>query len=135
MATNTHINKWIKRAELDYYTMFIKTWIPFNAWYMRDFYDDSITPPRTSDKAIIDYLNSNSNKYRDKIKRLLRGTDDVAKEFSHASSLLMSGDSRVMTRCLFKAGGPDCWRGDRMLQSGGGDLQGAVRFEVLHGGA
>ena len=81
MATNTHINNWIERAELDYYTMFIKTWIPFNAWYMRDFYDDSITPPRTSDKAIIDYLNSNSNKYRDKIKSLLRGTDDVAKEF------------------------------------------------------
>lgn len=81
MATNTHINNWIDRAELDYYTMFIKTWIPFNAWYMRDFYDDSITPPRTSDKSIIDFLNSNSNKYRDKIKSLLRGNDDVSKEF------------------------------------------------------
>lgn len=79
MATNTHINNWIDRAELDYYTMFIKTWIPFNAWYMRDFYDESLN--RTSDKSIIEFLNSNSNKYRDKIKSLLRGTDDVAKEF------------------------------------------------------
>lgn len=77
MATNTHINNWIDRAELDYYTMFIKTWIPFNAWYMRDFYDESVN--RTSDKSIIEFLNSNSNKYRDKIKSLLRGTDDVAK--------------------------------------------------------
>lgn len=79
MATNTHINNWIDRAELDYYTMFIKTWIPFNAWYMRDFYDESAN--RTSDKSIIEFLNSNSNKYRDKIKSLLRGVDDVAKEF------------------------------------------------------
>jgi len=79
MATNTHINNWIDRAELDYYTMFIKTWIPFNAWYMRDFYDEALN--RTSDKSIIEFLNSNSNKYRDKIKSLLKGSDDVAKEF------------------------------------------------------
>jgi hypothetical protein len=79
MATNTHINNWIERAELDFYTMFIKTWIPFNAWYMRDFYDESIN--RTSDKSIIEFLNSNSNKYRDKIKSLLRGNDDISKEF------------------------------------------------------
>ena len=81
MGTNTHINNWINRAELDYYSMFIKTWIPFNAWYMRDFYDESTVPPRTSDKSIIEYLNASSNKYRDKIKSLLRGTDDASREF------------------------------------------------------
>jgi hypothetical protein len=48
---------------------------------MRDFYDESLAPPRTSDKAIIEFLNSSSNKYRDKIKSLLRGTDDTSKQF------------------------------------------------------
>ncbi|MEQ8572464.1 MAG: hypothetical protein RIB63_00270, partial [Fulvivirga sp.] len=65
----------------DYYTMFIKSWIPFNAWYMKDFYDESSTPKRTSDRSIIDFLNANSNKYRDKIKSLLRGTDVASKDF------------------------------------------------------
>lgn len=33
MAINTHITNWIDRAELimDYYTLFIKSWIPYNA--------------------------------------------------------------------------------------------------------
>lgn len=81
MPTNTHIERWIGRAEMDYYIMFIKTWIPFNAWYMRDFYDDSSTPKRTSDREIIDYLIANDNKYKSKIQNLLKGADEQAKEF------------------------------------------------------
>lgn len=81
MATNTHIERWISRAEMDYYTMFIKTWIPFNSWYMRDFYDENATPKRTSDREIIDFLISNDNKYKSKIQNLLRGSDEVSNEF------------------------------------------------------
>jgi hypothetical protein len=66
---STVLNNWIKRSEMDYYTLFIKTWIPFNAWYMINFYDESQN--RKSDRAIIDYIKDNSNKYRDKIKSLL----------------------------------------------------------------
>lgn len=83
MGINTHISNWIDRAEVvtDYYTLFIKSWIPYNAWYMHNFYDDDSTPKRNSDASIIAHINSNSNRYRDKIKSLLRGVDDRSKEF------------------------------------------------------
>lgn len=75
----TIIDNWINRSEMDYYTMFIKTWIPFNAWYMINFYDEVLK--RTSDRDIINYLKDNSNKYRDKIKSLLTSQSDEAKIF------------------------------------------------------
>ncbi|MGO4293583.1 hypothetical protein [Chitinophaga sp. RAB17] len=83
MAINTHINNWIDRADLvmDYYTLFIKAWIPYNAWYMLNFYDESSNPKRDRDGAIINHINATSNRYRDKIKSLLKGMDDSSKEF------------------------------------------------------
>ncbi len=73
MAINTHITNWIDRAELimDYYTLFIKSWIPYNAWYMHNFYDEDSNPKRDRGAAIISHINSSSNRYRDKIKYLL----------------------------------------------------------------
>src|ERR1043166_4921425 len=88
MATNTHIERWISRAEMDYYTMFIKTWIPFNSWYMRDFYDENSSPKRLSDRNIIDYLISNDNKYKSKIQNLLRGGDEQSNDFKKLISKL-----------------------------------------------
>jgi hypothetical protein len=76
---NVYLENWIRKAELDYFTMFIKSWLPFNAWYMKDFYDETLN--RTSDRAIIDHLKNNSNRYRDKIIALLRGNDDDALRF------------------------------------------------------
>ncbi|HIC8808363.1 TPA: hypothetical protein ACW71U_002324 [Elizabethkingia anophelis] len=83
MAVNTHIRNWIDRAELlqDYYILFVKSWIPFNAWYMHNFYDDTTTPKRDTDSSIINYINSTSNTYRDKIKSFLRGTDEASLQF------------------------------------------------------
>jgi hypothetical protein len=83
---NVYLENWIKKAELDFFTMFIKSWLPFNAWYMKDFYDE--TANRTSDRNIIDHLKNNSNRYRDKIIALLRGGDDDAMQFKgHLSQL------------------------------------------------
>ena len=83
MAINTHISNWIDRAELfmDYYTLFIKAWIPYNAWYMYNYYDEDSSPKRDRDSAIIAYINSTSNKYRDKILTLLRNQDLQSIEF------------------------------------------------------
>lgn len=83
MTVNTHINNWINRAELvmDYYTLFIKAWIPYNAWYMHNFYDEDSNPKRDRDAAIIGYINTTSNRYRDKIKSLLLGSDPQSNEF------------------------------------------------------
>jgi len=32
-ASTENITRWIEQTDIDYYTYFIKAWIPFNAWY------------------------------------------------------------------------------------------------------
>lgn len=86
MTINTHICNWINRSELDYYTMFIKVWIPYNAWYMMNFYNESLN--RTTDKQIIDFIKDNSNRYRDKICSLLMNSDETSKYFFNYLSKL-----------------------------------------------
>lgn len=81
-GTLSHIGNWIDRAEPDYYMMFIKTWIPFNAWYMTNFYDE--TTGITSDRAIINLIKTNDNTFTRRIKSLLRGKDGVSLEFKQA---------------------------------------------------
>lgn len=34
-----HLRNWVDWSNPDYYTMFVKAWIPFNAWFMDSFYD------------------------------------------------------------------------------------------------
>lgn len=69
MANTIYIDKWFERANVDYYTMFIKSWIPYNAWY------NKVIAPMSGNKDVdcIDYICNNSNKYKDKIASLLRG--------------------------------------------------------------
>ena len=49
-----HLQNWINWSKPDFYSMFVKSWIPFNAWYMDGFYDES--SGRTRDRDILDYL-------------------------------------------------------------------------------
>lgn len=81
MSINTAISKWIEKSEPDFYTLFIKAWIPYNSWYMHNFYDEDANPRRTSDKDIIGYIKTNSNVYKDKIITLLRNNDDESNNF------------------------------------------------------
>lgn len=76
-----NVPRWLSIAELkiDYYTQFIKSWIPFNAWYMVSFYDESMN--RKSDRNIIDHIKNNSNPFRDRIINLLSGDDNLANQF------------------------------------------------------
>lgn len=73
------IEKWIKRATPDYFSMFINAWLPFNAWYMDLFYDESIH--RTTDKDIISHIRNSDNRYKTKILALLRGDNDESRKF------------------------------------------------------
>lgn len=81
-GTISHIGNWIDRAEPDFYMMFIKAWIPFNAWYMTNFYDDSAN--RVTDRAIISHIMSNDNTFIRRIKSLLRGNDSISLDFKQA---------------------------------------------------
>ena len=81
MSINTAISKWIEKSEPDFYTLFIKAWIPYNSWYMHNFYDEDASPKRTTDKDIIGYIKNNSNVYKDKIITLLRNNNDESNNF------------------------------------------------------
>lgn len=70
MPYNLHIDEWLKRSDEDFYTLFVKAWIPFNAWYKRD-----IAPIATkdTDRGCINHICQNSNTYKDKLLGYLRG--------------------------------------------------------------
>lgn len=89
MITNTAIEKWIKMSDPDYYTMFIKAWIPYNAWYMHNFCDEDAG--RTTDRSIIEYIKNESNLFKNKISALLQGNGDESIEFKHLLSRLHYG--------------------------------------------
>jgi len=69
-----HINNWISKAEPDFYTMFIKTWIPFNAWYFAEY-------NTTSDGEGLRQVKGTSNKIKNRIVSLLRNNDTISLKF------------------------------------------------------
>ena len=79
MSINTAISKWIEKSEPDFYTLFIKAWIPYNSWYMHNYADEDAN--RTSDRDIIEYIKSNPNAYKNKISALLQGVGDESDKF------------------------------------------------------
>jgi len=74
MATKLHIDNWINRAEPDFLTMFIKAWIPLNAWYYTEF-------TTKSDTVAIEKLCGTKNKIRNRIESLLINDDSASKLF------------------------------------------------------
>lgn len=81
-----YLENWLKKTEIDYYQMFIFSWIPFNAWYMKHFYDydNNIV----SDKEIISKIKNDENPFRNKIINLLNGTNLDSKTFRENLNLL-----------------------------------------------
>ncbi len=74
-----YIREWLNIAQIDYFSMFIKAWIPFNAWYMAHYYDES--QHRTSDRTIIDHICKTDNHYRARIMSLLQNGDAESLSF------------------------------------------------------
>lgn len=74
MAVKTHINNWISKAEHDYYTMFIKAWIPFNAWYFAEY-------STKKDSVALKAIKNSKNKIRNRIEALLKNNDYESKIF------------------------------------------------------
>ena len=74
--------KWKSLADVDYFTQFVKAWIPFNAWYKNYF------PELDSDRKAIDEIESKSNKFRDKLSSLINGSDNESSLFkTHVAKL------------------------------------------------
>ncbi|MFM2224258.1 MAG: hypothetical protein RJA07_460 [Bacteroidota bacterium] len=68
MVKKLHIDNWIAKAEPDYYTMFIKAWIPFNAWYFTTY-----STKRDSDA--LEKIYTTSNKIKNRIIAMLKKND------------------------------------------------------------
>lgn len=66
------LRNWLERSQPDYCMMFIRAWIPFNAWFRDEFYDDNA---RNGDKELIDRLKDKPNKVKNRIKTLLVNSD------------------------------------------------------------
>lgn len=66
MPNATHISKWLQRAEPDFYSMFINAWIPFNAWYVKEYND-------RHDRTCLNQIYTKPNKVKNKIKSYLGG--------------------------------------------------------------
>jgi hypothetical protein len=67
--------KWKSLASIDYFTQFVKAWIPFNAWY-KNYY-----PHFKTDREAIDYIKANPNKFRDRFVSLLNSQDNDGAAF------------------------------------------------------
>ena len=74
--------KWKTLASIDYFTHFVKAWIPFNAWY-KNYY-----PQLRTDREAINEIKSHPNKFRNKFISLLDGSSNESIFFKNRISEL-----------------------------------------------
>jgi len=77
-----NVRHWAEQIEVDWFTYFIKAWIPFNAWYENAFEEES-------DRQIINALKRvERNPVRSTVLQLLERTDEDALTFQgHVAQL------------------------------------------------
>lgn len=70
-----HKDEWKALADIDYFGMFVKTYIPFNAWMNVSY------PSLDSDRAKINAIKNDSNPFRNKICSLLNSNNQEGSYF------------------------------------------------------
>jgi len=84
MPTNNtaNVKQWLEQSNVDYFTHFVKAWIPFNAWYRHTY------PALGSECEILDEIKSDGNRIRTRFMARLEGTDPESEEMrNHISAL------------------------------------------------
>lgn len=71
-----HINKWKERANIDFFTEFVKAWIPFNAWMSINYVN------LETDRAIINEIKKDSL-IKTKIKYFLKNDEQECMDFKN----------------------------------------------------
>ncbi|MBP7304437.1 MAG: hypothetical protein KA938_06750 [Fervidobacterium sp.] len=71
-----NIDKWLllSESETDFAILFVRCWIPFNAWYCNNY-------GNTHDRSCIDKIKADGNQFRARIVALLGGSDYESKSF------------------------------------------------------
>lgn len=67
--------KWKTLADIDYFTQFVKAWIPFNAWYKNSY------PTLDRDSEAISEIKSTHNSFRNRLEALLTVGDNEGATF------------------------------------------------------
>ena len=84
MATNntSNVKRWLEQSDVDYFTHFVKAWIPFNAWY-RHTYDNL-----EHERDILEQIKTDGNKIRTRFKAKIEGADPDSEEIrNHIAAL------------------------------------------------
>lgn len=68
-------DKWKSLADIDFFTHFVKAWIPFNAWY-KTYY-----PALKTDREAINEIKNTANAARNRFLGLLTGVNDESEQF------------------------------------------------------
>lgn len=82
-ATSTaNVKQWLEQSEVDYFTYFVKAWIPFNAWFRHDYGDSE------QERAILERIKNDGNRIRSRFIAKLEGDDPESEEIrNHIASL------------------------------------------------
>ena len=81
-ANLANIKQWHDQSDVDYFTYFVKAWIPFNAWY-RHSYDTLKT-----EREILDQVKSDGNSIRSRFIAKIEGGDPESQEIrNHIAAL------------------------------------------------
>src|SRR5205807_8557651 len=77
-----NVNQWLEKSEIDYFTHFVKAWIPFNAWYRQSY--DTLK----GEREILDQVKSDGNRVRSRFIAKLEGADPESEEIrNHIAAL------------------------------------------------
>lgn len=77
-----NIKQWLDQSDVDFFTHFVKAWIPFNAWY-RHTYDTL-----RNERDILDEVKSDGNRIRTRFMVKLDGGDPDSEEIrNHIATL------------------------------------------------
>ena len=88
MPTNNtaNVKRWLEQSDVDYFTQFVKAWIPFNAWYSHA-YD-----MMEKEREILDEIKTDGNRIRSRFIAKLEGRDP--------ESEVLRNNLAALHRCL-----------------------------------
>ena len=71
-----HIDKWLllSESETDFAILFVRSWIPFNAWYCNNY-------GSPNDRVCMDKVKADGNQFRARMIALLKGSDNQSVRF------------------------------------------------------
>ena len=78
MPRQSNSLEWFKKAEIDYFSVFIKLWLSFNALYKRLFQNYNL---KKNDREYIEALKEKDNSLKERFKSLFEEESDEGREF------------------------------------------------------